>query len=72
MGENIHVDESPERDLTERLARLRGFTDVCNAVADTHSRGLLMLGPCGKTLVVHSHWRSRLGGRRALCLPCTG
>jgi serine/threonine-protein kinase len=68
LGEAIaafHGDETLKKDPAGREGRLREllrrFTDVCNAVAYAHSRGVLhrdlkpgniMLGPYGETLVV--------------------
>jgi serine/threonine protein kinase/formylglycine-generating enzyme required for sulfatase activity len=61
----FHDDDSLSKDPAERSAErrklLRRFTDVCNAVAYAHSRGVLhrdikpgnvMLGPYGESLVV--------------------
>jgi serine/threonine protein kinase len=74
----FHRDEAPREDRARRAARvrelLRRFTDICNAVAYAHSRGVLhcdlkpaniMLGPYGETLVVDWGLAKTLGGVRA-------
>ena len=56
------AEERPGRAVGPAAGPLRRFTDVCNAVAYAHSRGVLhrdlkpgniMLGPYGETLVVN-------------------
>jgi tetratricopeptide (TPR) repeat protein len=74
--EGFHNADTPGRDAGERgLAfreLLRRFTDVCNAAAYAHSKGVLhrdlkpanvMLGPFGETLVID--W----GLAKVLCRP---
>ncbi len=72
-----HGDAESKKDPAGRGARLREllrrFTDVCNAIAYAHSRGVLhrdlkpgniMLGPYGETLVVDWGLAKALGESR--------
>jgi eukaryotic-like serine/threonine-protein kinase len=82
----FHGDEALKKDPAARLSRLREllrrFTDVCNAVAYAHSRGVLhrdlkpgniMLGPYGETLVVDWGLAKPVGdGSSAEAIPGDG